>query len=155
MSDEFKQSPVSETAWPWMRPAGPAPADAGRARRRRTLIQFAVALMAAGILYFGLEFRRMAWVVLGVAGFLLISGLWIAPLFNAVERFLARFARWIGLGLTWLLLVPFFFLVFVPARVLLALRGKDPMRRRFPSNETTAWITRPPKRNAESYRRQY
>lgn len=60
-----------------------------------------------------------------------------------------------GKGITFLLLVPFFYLVFVPGRLLLALSGRDPLNRRFPSDEPSYWVKRAPGISPAHYKKQY
>ncbi len=80
----------------------------------------------------------------------------LAPLvYGRKEAFLQRFAVWVGQALTHVLLIPFYLLCFVPARVILYLRGRDPLNRRFPAVAPSCWrpIARPP--ISEPYKRQY
>jgi hypothetical protein len=94
-------------------------------------------------------------IVLGLAGVVLVGGLLIPPVFHAIERFGQALGRWAAAGLTWGLLVPFYYLCFVPGRCFLARRGKDPMHRAFPTNKVSYWIPRPPVRGPGQYRKQH
>ncbi len=95
-------------------------------------------------------------IVWSIAGLLLIGGWLIPPLFRAFEKFGAKLAHWVAAGLTWLLLVPFFYIVFVGGRLVLLLSGKDPMDRAFPDAErATFWIPRPPVPSMEQYKKQH
>ncbi len=60
--------------------------------------------------------------------------------------------RLISHVLTWVLLVPFFYLCFTPGRLILILRKKDPLHRQCPSSETSYWVTRPPIADLDQYR---
>ena len=85
-----------------------------------------------------------AGVLFGIGAMLLISGLFIPALFNRIERFGKAFGHGVSTALTWLIMVPVFFLVFVPGRVILVMRGIDPMCRRFPTDAPTYWVPRKP-----------
>ncbi len=99
--------------------------------------------------------RVMGGCVLGLAAATLVVGFCAPKAYRAVQRGLGVFAHWVGRALTWLLLVPFFYLVFTPARVLLFLRGKDPMSRTPDPEAASYWLERPPVPGPEHYTRQY
>jgi hypothetical protein len=91
----------------------------------------------------------------GVSGVLLISGLFIPPVFNRIEQFGRWFGKGVGIAITWILLVPVFYLLFVPGRLILMVRGIDPMCRKFPTAAPTYWVPRKPVTNLEEYKRQF
>ncbi len=95
-------------------------------------------------------------VVAGLAVLVLVGGLLVPPLFHGFEKFGAWLARGVAAGLTWGLLVPFFYLVFGFGRLVLALTGQDPMQLRFPApGQSTFWEARPGVPNLDQYRRQH
>lgn len=108
-----------------------------------------------GLVFFVLKKPVTANVLWGISGLLLISGLFIPPVFNRIEQFGRWFGQWAGIAITWGLMVPMFYLVFVPGRVLLKLRGIDPMCRKFPTDATTYWVPRKPVTDMEEYKRQF
>ncbi len=77
--------------------------------------------------------------------------LWLRP----VRRFGLGLGRAVGGALTWLLLVPFFLLVMVPAALYLRLRGRDPLHRQPLPAGLTAWIPRRRATTRESLQRQF
>ncbi len=141
----------SKAAWRWKEEQQAArPAD----YRRAGMIQAAVIGGVAVIL--GLLGRVLfAWIAGGIAAVLLVIVLvrprWYAP----IRGFSARLGRWAAAGLTWGLLTPFFYLVFVPGRIVLALRGRDPLEREFPTDKPTYWVAHPPRQGTQQYRKQY
>jgi hypothetical protein len=146
---------VSNTVWPWrMRESGTMPAKKEH-RQLRAALQAAVAGGAAFVLFRVFHRPLAALVIAVLAGVILVSGLCIPPLFRLFDRFGQWLGKTVGAALTWGLLVPFFYLVFFPARLLLLARGKDPMARRFPSPEPTYWIPRPAVPNLDQYRKQH
>lgn len=119
------------------------------------VIQTGVMAAIGALLYFWLGHRTMGFVVWGLAAVVLVSGLFLPPVFAAIERFGKRLGQWVGTGLTWGLLVPFYYLCFVPLHLLQKISGKDPLRRRFPTDEPTYWTPRGPVKDANQYRKQF
>jgi len=67
----------------------------------------------------------------------------------------AALGRGVGVAATWICLVPVFYLIFAPGRLILALSRKDPMGRAFPTRAPTYWVSRAPIKDAAEYRRQF
>ena len=150
----YRQNRVSKTTWPW--PDGMAPSNEAPPRPwRRAVIQAAVMGAVALFFYWKIEKRVAAWVVAGLAGFVLFSGLFVPRVFLGIDRVMRAFGRIVGIALTWVLLVPFFFLCFVPARLILWLRRSDPMNRAFPSGEATYWVPHRSHRDMSRYGKQF
>jgi hypothetical protein len=97
-------------------------------------------------------FARIIW---GLAGLILVLGLVAPPAYRPVHRFGQWLGRAVGALLTWVLLVPFYFLVFTPGALLLRLQGRDPMHRRLRDSKYTCWIRRTRPAQADTYRRQF
>ena len=133
--------------------AGVRPAPAGNVLRRAGVQAAIMAAMGAFLLAAGRRGPGLTLLVL--AGALFLGGLLVPPLFLRCERAGRRIGRLVGLALTWILLPLFFYLSFVPARIMLALRRRDPLGRRFPTALPTYWVDRPATGDKETYRRQY
>lgn len=98
----------------------------------------------------------MPWVIAGLAALILLGGLAIPPIFHAFERFGLLLARWVSTGLTWGLLVPFFYVVFGFGKLLLLVTRQDPLSVRFPApDHATFWEKRMPVADLNQYRRQH
>ncbi|OQA27009.1 MAG: hypothetical protein BWY59_01195 [Verrucomicrobia bacterium ADurb.Bin345] len=142
MSSDFKQNAVSQTVWQWQKAADAA--GHGGGKKDRTLLKAGgQALLMAGVaLLLGLRFgHRIAPVLLGcLAAYVVVTALFVRRAYAAFERGVGLIARGVGVALTWILLVPFFYLAFVPGRLVLMMRGKDLMTRKFPSDEPTYWV---------------
>jgi hypothetical protein len=108
-----------------------------------------------GLIFHFLDHLVAAKVLWGVSGLLLLSGLFVPFVFNKIEQFGRWFGKWVGVIVTWVLMVPMFWLIFVPGRVILKLRGIDPMCRKFPTDEKTYWVPRKPVSNMDDYKRQF
>lgn len=152
MSRETEKA-VAAVVWNW-RGTGAAPRGAASGVAA-ALKQAAVMGVVGAGLYFWLERRALGVAVWGLAGVVLATGLFLPPAFAAIERF----GRWLGKGvgvfLTWLLLVPFYYLCFGALRLAHALGGRDPLGRKFPSDEPTYWTPRKPIRDVAQYRKQF
>jgi len=125
-------------------------ADIAKRAALQALIPFAVAAFLTG------KGRIVSGgVVAGIGAVVLLSGLLVPSLFLKLEQG----GRWLGqaagAGLTWLLLVPMFYLVFFPGRLILMMTGNDPMARKFPTKAPTYWIARKPVASPDEYKRQF
>ncbi len=146
-------NPVERTVWPWRDPvgkAGPRPA----ARRWRAALQAAVIAAVASLFRFVGHHSGFSLVLYVLATLVLLSGLFAPSLFDRFERFGRWLGRGVGMGVTWLLLAPFFYLCMAPGRLLLAVLGKDPMCRRREPGRASYWTERKAA-NPDFYTRQY
>lgn len=141
--------------WNW-KASGQLMAAAGKPMSHRTkaLIQAPI-MVGIGFLSRHYGHRVGSTIIWILAGLVLVGGLFIPPLFKAIENGGKKLGHWIGAAITWGLMVPFFFLCFVPGRWILALSGKDPLTRKFPSDEPTYWIPRPPVPSLDQYKKQH
>jgi hypothetical protein len=149
-----EQSAVSRAIWPW-----PQGAAAGRDERavmkRKALTQAAVLLVIALLLYFLAHHRVMAGIVVGLACVVVLGGLFVPPVFRAIDRFGRWLGHVVGAALTWILLVPFFYLCFVPGRFLLLVLRKDPMKRELAKDVPSYWIPYATHEARDYYRKQF
>ena len=109
----------------------------------------------AAVLAFLFRIPLAAMIVCGIAAFLLVAGLWMPTVFRRIERAVGALAAGVGVLLTWVLLLPLFYLVFTPGRLILKVRGKDPLRREFPGSDTTFWIPHRSRTDEADYRKQF
>lgn len=96
-----------------------------------------------------------AGILCGIGALLLISGFFIPVLFAKIEKAGRWFGKLVGTAITWILLTPMFYLVFVPGHLILMMRGIDPMCRKFPTDAKTYWVPRKPVVNVDEYKRQF
>jgi hypothetical protein len=99
-------------------------------------------LVGGAFYYFG--HVAMGCVVWSISAFLFLCGLLAPRVFKKIEHGLQVFARGVGMCLTVLLLLPFYYLVFLPGRIFLKLKKKDPMTRECPTPSDSYWVTRKP-----------
>ena len=152
---EYRQNHVSRVVWPWLavtdRPAAPT----GMSARKKVLITTPIAYAIAGLIYVLTHHVVGPIAVVVIATAIAFCGFFIPPAYAAIERFFFAFGALVAAALTWILLVPVFYLVFLPARIILTLKKSDPMKRACPSDEATYWTTRPPIERKNYYRSQH
>jgi hypothetical protein len=153
MSSSFKQNRVSSVVWTWQQP--PAGIGADRAATRRAAVVQVIVMWIVALLLFLFVSRGMASVVVGVSIVVLAAGLWIPPLFYAIRKVALKLGVVVGVLMTWLLLTPFFYLAFFPARIILFLKKRDPLARTFPSPKETMWVSRVDDGIRSRYERQF
>jgi hypothetical protein len=152
---EFVQGPVSRAVWPWPSGSGGASTSPRRPSALRVLAQSCIPLAVGLFLILRTSHRAGGVAAIGIGLVVLVAGLWVPRAFAALESGMAHFGRWVGVGMTWALLAPLFYLVFAPVRAVLALRRRDPMRREFPSPESTCWTERSGRAASASYGKQF
>ena len=109
----------------------------------------------AALLYFLLHHLMIARVVASLGGLFLILAVVAPRAYRPFHRFGQWLGRAVGVLLTYVLLVPFYYLFFLPVALLLRLQKRDPMHRRPRAVGLTYWIPRRLVSTPESYRRQF
>jgi hypothetical protein len=111
---------------------------AGRARRRGILQ--ACAGFGVGAVVLLLASRTAGFLVLAIASSILLAAL-ISPsgLFAGIERLFRALGRALGRVLTWVLLVPLFYLVFLPFGRLLRRGRRDRLKRFYEPDAPSYW----------------
>ena len=148
-------SRVAETVWPWRDAADADKQESPAGRRKRALIESSVAYAIALVLAWRFEKHAMAVVVACIASIGLVGGLFIPPLYTGFKRFFMWFAKVVATAVTWVLLLPFFYICFTCGRVAILLKRKDPLQRAFDPKQGSYWSKRSEIKDAASYRRQY
>jgi hypothetical protein len=153
MSSE--STPKILNTWNWRVLGEPPPPKKKLSRAVKALIQVPIMLGIATLLYLWLGHVIMPIIIVVLASLVLVGGLFVPPIFDAFERFGVKLTYWVTLILNWGLLTPFFYLVFFPGRLVLKLKGKDPMDRVFPDPRPTLWVPRKPVANLNQYTKQH
>lgn len=131
--------PARPESWKWQYQRGRAGTSRKTSRMGRLTVQTVIALAASVIIAFFFHRLMLAGTVAGIGSFILFCGLFIPRLYAAIERLIGKFAFSVGQALTWILLVPFYYFCFLPARMLLLLKKHDPMKRAWDSTAPTYW----------------
>lgn len=127
--------------------------------RKRGLIGGAVGLTVAALVFFLWKKPELAAVIAGIALLLSLPSL-LAPLTagKSVTRALDRFAYWVGMGVTWVLMTLLYYLLFLPVGLVLRARGRLGITRGYDPHRPSYWNSveeRERARTPESYRRQF
>ncbi len=146
---------VYEVVWPWRTGGKPAVAKQPMPAKTKAVIQAVVMAVVGLFLYKVLGHHTAGKVVWALAVVVLVSGLFIPPVFKAIEHFGALLGKWVGTGLTWGLLAPFYYVVFSLGRLFLTLTGKDLLCCKFPTQEATYWTPHKARRNLDQYGKQF
>lgn len=128
--------------WRWRAPAAGVEAPSAARARRRGLLQ-ALGAGVFGTLLFVFWSQTIATIVFCVAGIIGLSAL-LSPtgLYAGVEKLFVSLAHWTGRGLTWLLMVPLFYLFFLPFGLLFRRGRRDRMRRFYEPEAPSYWEPR-------------
>jgi hypothetical protein len=124
-------------------------------RQVRALLQAVAVLAIALILYFRFDLRPMAYAIASIAGLTVLCGLCLPGAYRVIERIQSFVGRAVGLGITVALLGVIFALCFIPGRLVLAVRRKDPLRRKSLGPHESLWIDRASPFDPDRYKRQY
>ncbi|MCA9791301.1 MAG: hypothetical protein KC910_05880 [Candidatus Eremiobacteraeota bacterium] len=126
------------------------------ANRRAGVIQALVAGLVGGLSF---HFWRVevAYVAFGFCGLFLVAGLFSpGGLYPAIRRVFDGFGRVVGKVLTWLLLIPTYWLFFTPFHLLFRSGGRDAMARKLDKDASSYWIERSGEvPDPDSYERQF
>jgi len=146
---------VYSVVWPWREGETEERSSLASRLRRAAVLQGIVgALIGTGIYhYFSTTVGIVAW---SLAGLLTLIGL-ASPtgLYQKLKSALDGFGVLVGRVVSWVLLVPVYWLFFTPFHFLFRRGRKDSMTRWLDPDASTYWVTRdsdPPK---ESYERQF
>lgn len=119
------------------------------------MIQALIMALVGVLLYFPLRHRLAAAVVWGLTALWLAGVSGMPKVRHGFERAGVWLGRTVGGMLTWVLLAPMYFTVFASGRLILKLRGHDPMRRRFDKTAASYWDDRAEITSGEHWTRQY
>ena len=129
-------------------------ADESAGRKRRALLESCVGF-SVGLIIFFLRSHLLGAIVFCIAGLVFVGGQFYPPIYEAIKKFGLILAKIVGVTMTWLLLVPFFYICFTFGRILLLVSRKDPLSRKFPSDEKSYWVPRKSIADLEYYKKQY
>jgi hypothetical protein len=146
---------VARAIWPWRGEDGSGAVRRGLPRPVRALLDAIPASAVSLVLFFGFHMKPAAYAVGAVAGAILLCGAFAPRWFRAIERAQESFGRVIGLAITWILLGAVFAACFVPGRLLLLARGRDPLQRKAFRSGGCAWIVRDAAFDPARYERHY
>ncbi len=124
-------------------------------RRPRVLVQILIMTLAGTIVYFLFGHRIIAGIVWFLACLLLFGFLFSPTIVNGFERFGAWLGQFVGTVLTYILLVPMFYIVFTFGRLVILVLGRDPLQRKWQPEAGSYWEDRKAPFDATHFKRQY
>lgn len=151
----------SAVVWDWNRTGtGDDQIEAKRhaadtAARKRGVIGGLVGLLIAAVVY---HYWRpgLAYVIAGISLTLALLAVVAPPAYRKVAGLLDRFGHAVGMAVTWLLMTLLYYILFLPAGLLLRARGKLAVTQHPDRRLASYWISTEGKPwTAESYRKQF
>ena len=129
-----------------------------KATRYRDILQASIGLVigysVATLLYLVKGHAIIAIIIASISSAIAICALFIPSAHFVIQKTLGWFAYWVGRLLSYILLLPLFYLFFVPARILRDCLGKDPLQLKKTVDKKTYWEPRE-KEELHQYRRQF
>jgi hypothetical protein len=130
--------------WRWQDGAtAQAKGPSASALRQHGAIRGVIAFAVASAFWFT-HHTNMAIVVAAIGATTLLTAL-LSPLglYTRLTRALDVFAQGVGTAITWLILVPIYFLVITPIGTVMGMGSRDPLRRKWTAQTPTFWTNRP------------
>lgn len=124
-------------------------------RRTHVLIQIAIMTLAGSIVYFLFGHKFVALVIWALAGLLLFGLLFSPRIVAGFDRFGAWLGHFVGTALTYILLVPMYYVVFTFGRIIITILGRDPLQKKWLPEAPSYWDDRAPRVEATHFKRQY
>ena len=150
MTDKPKK--VAEAIWHWREDPATGPK---RPSVPAVLGQALIPVAIGALIFFVLKHRIPGIVIMCIGALLFVLGLAIPGFHAGVKKVVGTVAVGVGIGLSWLLLVPFFYLCFPMGRFFAALARRDPLNRSFPVKADSCWTVRDSQPDAASYEKQF
>ncbi len=99
--------------------------------------------MSVGVVFFLFLSHLVGALVLGIGSLVLLSAL-LSPrgVYAGIDGVFDRVAKTLGRAMTWLLMVPLFYLFFFPFGALLRRGKRDRLQRRFEAEAESYWEAR-------------
>lgn len=120
----------------------------------RTPLQILIMVLAGALVFFVFGHRVVGGVIWFLACLLLFGFFFSPSIVKGFERFGAWLGRFVGTALTYILLVPMFYIVFSFGRLIITILGRDPMARKWLPEATSYWDDRPAPTTSH-FKRQY
>lgn len=145
---------VAQVVWNW-RESDSIEETTRRMRKKSSLIRFCIMFFIGSVLFFPLHHIWVGGILYVLSLLILVGGFAVPQIYTAfdwVGRFLAIT---IGSLFTWVLLTSFFYVCFVPGRILLYLFRKDPLQRARTPDAQSYWISKQHSSERTQYQRLY
>ena len=144
----------SEVVWNWK-----AREQNGRLSnselRKKGILPITLTLIIGSLFRFYLEWHHSSIVVYGFCAFFVLVTLFLPGWLLKIEKFMLTFGKWVGTVLTWILLLPFFFVAFVPLRLMQMLSKSDPLKKKYDASLQSYWLERDLENQRSNIEKQY
>lgn len=140
---------AGEAVWQWKTHNAPA-----KPSRRSSWIQFCV-MIVVGVFFVFFAHYKTAGLVLGISMLLLAGLLFSEKILHGFESVGKGLSFSIGTAVTWLLLAPVFYVVFVIVHLILKLRRTDPLHRSISAGAASYWTHPTSMTHIDRARKQY
>jgi len=145
---------VARVVWNW-RESDSTEETTRRMRKKSSLIRFFIMFSIGSVLFFPLHHVWVGGILYVLSLLILVGGFAVPHIYLAFDR-LGRFlAITIGSLFTWVLMISFFYVCFVPGRILLCLFRKDPLQRAQTPEAKSYWISKQCSSERAQYQRLY
>ena len=152
MTTPYSQNKVSEAIWPWQKPVS-SQQDVPPTLLF-SLLTLLVAWAIGSLLYF-YGHPTIAILAFSISTFVFIAARFFPKGYVVIERVFKKFSAVVGGSLTWLCLVPFFYICFPIGKIAQILKKKDPMHRKLHPEVGSYWQTCKKRASVEDYKRQF
>jgi len=141
--------------WDWSsKESGKKPGPTASSLRLKALLQSFVGLTVGSLLFLYVS-ETIGMIAIGLASVILLSGL-LSPLglYSAIQRLFEATGRWVGQAMTWIIMVPLFYLFFAPFGFLMRRGRRDQLKCFYEPEASSYWEPHKPL-TAESREHQY
>lgn len=152
MKNDFKQNKVSQAVWPWLTQS--ATKQVQRQALPKALLTLAIAWTIAGFFLY-LNYLPMSLLIIVLSSFIFFTSQFVPSIFSKIESVFQKLAFYIGQLITYITLVPFFYVCFTTARLIQFVRKIDPMTRKYNPDAISYWEDNKTKSGKDNYRRQF
>ncbi len=152
--NKHKLSPISQAIWPWMDQRESGTDKVKSPSLRLSFFMLVMAVCISGFFYFFNRFWASI-IILAISIILFCCAVFFPSIYRIIHRIFQVFGRWVGRGLTWILLVPFFYICFPIGHVIQKISRKDPLSRSCPTSSKSYWVLRESNADKDGYRRQF
>ena len=152
MSTPFTQSRVSKAVWPWMKQ------NRGTVIKKPSVLFSLIPLlvgstMAAWVYYH--SHTVLAYCILSVSLFVFVSSQFFPSIYNGIQKVFHGFSYVVGTCVTWVLLVPFFYICMPLIGAISKITGKSPLQRTIEVKRVSYWQNCIDNRSIDDYKRQF
>lgn len=145
---------VARVVWNW-RESDSTEETMRRMRKKNSLIRFCIMFLIGSILFFPLHHVWIGGIIYVLSFLILVGGFVVPQIYLAFEWVGRLLTITIGSLITWVLMISFFYICFVPGRILLYLFCKDPLQRARTPDAKSYWINKQRSSGKTQYQKLY